>query len=241
MLKEIIDKFYLEKQKAKQNKEQIKFYISEAGKCPRGIFFSFKNIPREELEAYRLRIFDHGDYIQQMTLKPLFSYGVIRATEIDIPAQEIVSGRADAIVSIEGKPYVLDVKSMNGMIFEKLNDYKKEHYWQVQLYLHYFKIPKGILLYVNKDNQQIKEFIFDYNPEVAERLLKNFEILREMINKDIVPARLPDYPENWQCKYCQYKEICKIAGQEKTDWKELRKKIELIQKKSNNKPQDKKD
>lgn len=233
MLREIIDEFYLERERDR-NRERLHFYVTDAGKCPRAIFFNFKRLPREEIGADRLRVFEHGDYIQQMILKPLFSKGLIRATEINIPPQEIISGRADAIVSINGEPYVLDVKSISGRLnMGKMDKPHQEHYYQVQLYLHYFKIKKGILLYVNKDTQELKEFVFDYDPELAERLIDWFENLKEKIESDIVPPALPDYPKNWQCSYCPYKEICKIAGPKEIRWEELKKKLEKISQNQN--------
>ncbi len=226
MLKEIIDEFYLERERDKK-RNRVHFYVTDAGKCPRAIFFNFKRVSQEEIGADKLRVFEHGNYIQDMTLRPLFSKGVIRATEVYIPPQEIISGRADAIVSIDGVPYVVDVKSISGRLnMNKMDKPKIEHYYQVQLYLHYFKIQKGILLYVNKDTQELKEFIFDYKPELVEKLLSWFERLKEKIESNIVPPRIPDYPENWQCRYCSYKEVCKIAGAGEIKWEDLKKKIE---------------
>ena len=46
MLKELIDQFYLDNQK---NKEQTRFYITDAGKCPRAVFFKFKNAYLNEM------------------------------------------------------------------------------------------------------------------------------------------------------------------------------------------------
>jgi len=101
MLKELIDKFYLDR---KKDKEQQHFYVSEAGKCPRQIFFKFKNAPRKEMEANILRLFDHGDHMHQLIMKPLLSTREVRVVtaEVDIPPQELVRGRADAIIS-DGK------------------------------------------------------------------------------------------------------------------------------------------
>src|SRR3989339_429428 len=147
MLKELIDQFYLDKH---EDREQNHFYITDAGKCARAVFFKFKNMPREKMEARMLRLFDHGDYIQMQILNSLFSLGIVRASEIRIPPQEIISGRADAIVTLDNELYVVDFKSMNSMIFKGLKAPKEENVNQLQLYLHYFKIPKGMLLYVNK-------------------------------------------------------------------------------------------
>jgi len=217
MLREIIDKYYLDKQK---DRAQTSFYISEAGKCPRAIFFKFKNVPKKELEANILRLFDHGDHMHQLIMKPLISTRDIHvvSSEVDIPPQQLVRGRADAIVYDGRNLYVLDIKSMNSMIFRTLSEPKQENVDQLQLYLYYFRIPKGILLYVNKDNLELKEFLVEYNPTTAENLIANLTFLRNQINSDTVPSRLIDYPDNWQCRYCQYKEVCSIGTQDQMNW-----------------------
>ena len=225
MLKEIIDKYYLDKQK---DKLQTSFYISEAGKCSRSIFFKFKNVPKKELEPNILRLFDHGEHMHQLIMKPLISTRDIHvvSSEVDIPPQQLVRGRADAIVSDGRSLYVLDIKSMNSMIFNGLAEPKEENVSQVQLYLHYFRIPKGILLYVNKDNLNLKEFIIDYDPRKAEYLLENLSFLKKQIDSDIIPGRLADYPDNWQCRYCQFKDICRSAAPTEMNWLDFKQKIE---------------
>lgn len=211
MLKEIIDKFYLDKEKGKKN--QTSFYISEAGKCPRQIFFKFKQAPKRELDANILRLFDHGEHMHKLIMKPLLSTRDIHvvASEVDIPPQEIVHGRADAILSDGKELFVLDIKSMNSMVFRTLQEPKEENVAQLQLYLHYFKISKGLLLYVDKDGLNLKEFLINYNPATADSLISGLLVLKKQIDSDIVPNRIYGYPSDRQCQYCQYKEVCKIA------------------------------
>lgn len=227
MLKELIDKFYLDKQK---NREQNHFYITDAGKCGRAIFFKFKNVPREEMEARVLRMFDHGDSIHQLIMKPLLSLRKVRvvASEVDIPPQELIRGRADAIISDSKDLYVVDIKSMNSMAFRALESPKEDNVTQLQFYLHFFKIKKGILLYVNKDTQELKEFMIDYDPDLVNELLKELHQLKKKIESNSVPGRIPSYPTNWQCKYCQFSEVCKIAGEAEIGWEVLKKKIEAL-------------
>lgn len=225
MLKEIIDQFYLDRQR---DKGQHHFYISDAGKCPRQIFFKFKNAPRREMEAHILRLFDHGDSMHKLIMKPLLSTRNIHvvASEVNIAPQELVSGRADAIVSDGKKMYVLDIKSMNSMIFRNLNQPKEENVNQLQLYLHYFKIPQGVLLYVDKDKLELKEFLINYNPTQAQSLLNGLATLKEKIDSNIIPQRIADYPDNWQCKYCQYRGVCDIGEQDEMNWEDLKTKIQ---------------
>ena len=205
MLKEHIDNFYTSQIK---NKDRKKFWISEAGKCARSIYFYFKKFPKKEKDARILRIMDHGDYTHMRIMSVLFALGLVKATEIEIPAQEIVSGRADAIVNIDGKPNVVEIKSISSYGFQKLDNPRREHLCQVQLYMHYFKIPTGILIYENKDNQDLKEFKVDYDEKIAKNLLEEFEILKHMIENNILPP-VPSGLEDWECNYCDYAEECK--------------------------------
>jgi len=222
MLKELIDQFYLDNQK---NKEQTRFYITDAGKCPRAVFFKFKNAPREPMDARIMRIFEHGENIHRSIFNILYRLRLGVVTEVAIPSQEIISGRADAILCIGNQNYVLDIKSMNSMIFRKLLEPKEENVFQIQLYLHYFNIKKGILLYIDKDQQEMKEFFVDYDEALCRGLLDKFYTLKDQVEKNVVPARLPDYPRNWQCNYCQFKDVCKIANGDVVNWEDFKDKV----------------
>ena len=227
MLKELIDKYYLDRQK---DKEQKSFYVSEAGKCARQIFFKFKNAPRKELEPHFLRLFDHGDSIHKLIMKPLLSIRDIHVvcSEIDIPPQQLVRGRADAIISDGRNLYVLDIKSMNSMVFRNLSEPKEENVNQLQLYLHYFKIPKGILLYVDKDKLELKEFTVLYQKAIAEKILSDLAALKKQIDSNIIPPRLADYPDNWQCQYCQFREVCNLGAPGQMNWQDFKSKIQGV-------------
>ena len=224
-LTELINQYY---RNQKKDREQHHFYITDAGKCSRTVFFKFKKAPAEEMEPRILMMFDHGDHIHQLIMKPLFGIRGVQvvAAEVNIPPQELISGRADAILSDGKELYVLDIKSINGQIFKSLNEPKAEHLNQIQLYLHFFQQKKGILLYVNKDTQELKDFLVGHDPQIAQSLLKGLSDLKVKIDKNLIPPRIPDWPENWQCKYCQFKEICLMAGEGNVSWENFKKKIE---------------
>lgn len=211
MLKELIDQFYTDHFK---EKDRHHFYITDAGKCPRAIYFKFKGAPRKEPEARILRIYDHGDYSQMRIMSILFSLGIVRAAEVRIPPQEIIAGRADAIIGLEGKPYILEIKTSSQYKFSKLEEPEPDHLKQIQLYLHYFKIPQGILLYEDKNTQELKEFLVNYDPELVQNVLKELEILKTQIEKDIIPP-IPKNIESWRCEYCEYQEECQKVEKSK--------------------------
>jgi len=223
MLRELIDKFYLDNQ---ENKKQLHFYVSDAGKCPRAIFFKLKNAPQEKADPRILRIFEHGEQLHHNLYNILYRLKIGIVTEIPIPPQEIVSGRADAILCLNGENYVLDIKSMNSMIFKNLTAPKIENVYQIQLYMHFFDIKKSILLYIDKDRQDIKEFVVDYDPNLVGTLLSNFRDLKNKVENNQVPVVLSDYPSGWQCKYCQFKEICALAGKQEISWNDFKAEIQ---------------
>jgi CRISPR/Cas system-associated exonuclease Cas4 (RecB family) len=225
MLKELIDQFYLDKH---NDREQNHFYITDAGRCGRATFFKFKNMPREKIEARMLRLFDHGDYIQMQILNSLFSLGIVRSSEVQIPPQELISGRADAIITLNNELYVVDFKSMNSMLFRKLVEPKEENVNQIQLYMHYFQIPRGILLYMSKDTSELKDFVLQYDPKLSRNLIKELEVLNKKIKEDIVPDRIISYPKNWQCQYCQFKDICITAGPGEMSWANFKGRVQNL-------------
>jgi len=165
--------------------------------------------------------------MHQLIMKALISTRDIHvvASEVDIPPQSLIRGRADAIVSDKKEMYVLDIKSMNSMVFRTMQEPKSENVDQLQLYLHYFKIKKGILLYVNKDNLQLKEFFVNYDEQKADSLLNGLVSLKEKIDSNIVPARIFNYPSDWQCRFCQFREICDKGSQGDMSWGDFRVKL----------------
>jgi len=227
MLKEIIDQFYREQE---SSRKQTRFYVTDAGKCHRFIFFKFKQAPHPELEPRILRLFDHGNYIHRLILKALKERGVLEGEEVNIPSQEMISGRADALLTIEGEHYILDIKSINRNGFQVLKEPKPDHQNQLQLYLHFFQIVKGILLYVNKDTQALKEYSLDYDQGLCQSLLEDLSVLRQEIDQNLIPARLPYWPSNPQCRYCPYKDICSMIESEPVYWDKFKERIKAYEK-----------
>ena len=208
MIKERIDEFYVKKN---YERDREHFYITDAGRCARAVYFQFKKYPKKEMEARILRLMSHGDYTHMRIMSVLFSLGLVKAAEIEIPKQEIVNGRADAIVSLKNEIYILEIKSINRTKFAVLKQPDLDHIKQVQLYLHYFNIAKGILLYECKDTQDIKEFFLDYDKELVNKLLNSFDKLKKEIDENKIPE-IPEDLEAWKCGYCPYLEECKKHG-----------------------------
>lgn len=211
MLKEHIDSYYKKKNVERDRKG---FYATDAGQCPRRIYFSFKKYPKKETEPRILRIMHNGDFVHTRLGEALSKEGVIKDLkdiEVVIPENDLIRGRADAIVEIENEKVVVDFKSVNGTKFRMLEKPDEDHIKQVMLYLHFFKIKKGLIVYECKNTQGIKEFGIEYSENMAKELLEFFRILKYQIENNQIPD-IPNWVEKWRCDYCPYLEECKKIG-----------------------------
>jgi CRISPR-associated protein Cas4 len=210
MIKELIEEFYRYKGK---DKDKLAFWVSDAGKCPRAIWFSLKGYPKKEPDSRMMRVFEHGDHTHLRIMGVLYSLGLVNASEISIPENEMIHGRADAIITLKGEPHVVEIKSVNQARFKK-KEPSPDHVKQLQLYLYFFKVKKGILLYENKDTQELKEYAIEYDAKLVKDIIALFNDLKDKAEKGIMPE-IPKDLESWRCEYCAYLEECKKIEEEK--------------------------
>ncbi len=199
----------LESREESRNDTRDYFHISEVDKCPRAIFYKMKGYLGEKFKADMYRKLDNGDYVHKRIMSILVSLGIVVASEIRIPESNLFHGRADAIVTIDNELYVLEIKSMNRYAFDKLEAPDPAHLKQIQLYMHYFNINKGIILVENKDSQEMKEFIVTRDDRILNEIFISFGILKEMTQANTIPPK-PNFnrDEKWRCDYCPYRKVC---------------------------------
>jgi len=205
MLIEKINKLYDRKDKPK---ERNKFFVSETNKCPLAILYSFKKVPKPKIDPVVYRLFADGDDAPARLIKDFIKLRILVATEINIPDNDLFSGRADAIVTIDNELYVVEIKAVNNKKFERMTKPSPEQVKQLQLYLYSFNINKGIILIENKDNQQLREFVVERDDTLINQLIESFKKLWIEIESNQLPEKPKDLPQ-WKCTYCPYSEICK--------------------------------
>ena len=208
----IIDLINKQIELERQNKEREGyFYVTDAAACKRKVFYDFKkDIPKTDVDTSVLRKFVQGNSIHEKLVAILEKAGVVTAKEINIPANDYkIHGRVDAMLEINGEKIILEIKSIANYGFISLKEPKREHVYQLQLYLFFFNIKKGYLLYESKDNQNLQQFEVRLNINTVKRALKNILAIEDYLKNDIIPPR--DFLKNsWQCKSCPYKNHCWI-------------------------------
>ncbi|MFB6215642.1 MAG: PD-(D/E)XK nuclease family protein [Candidatus Aenigmatarchaeota archaeon] len=207
MLKERIDDFYRDKEESRKKRDY--FYVSEADDCKRKIYFKMRGAPKEDLEPVVRRKFERGDQIHRGLVSVLYSLGLATASEVETPKDSLFHGRADAVVSINGDNYVVEIKSHNPYSFRNLEEPKSSWYKQLQLYLHYFDMEEGIILVECKGTQELKEFTVERDHDLVKEIFSEFQDLKEKVEKGVIPEK-PD-GDDWEynkCNYCEYEEVC---------------------------------
>ena len=151
--------------------------------CDRYVYLAFNGLmPPNPIAANVRRIFDCGDYLGYRFSKYFKDMGMLVAEEQPTKlASPPISGRYDFLIQHEvyGQT-IVELKSINDKGFKALiTAPKTDHYLQLQIYLNILNIEHGIVLYENKNDQQIKCFDVSKNVDVWEQLLnKCYHIMK---------------------------------------------------------------
>jgi CRISPR/Cas system-associated exonuclease Cas4 (RecB family) len=158
------------------------------------------------------------------------------APELSIKSEELnISGRSDAIVKNymehkvtqeivtltdpdgkvvyegpESEILIIELKSINQRGFDwvlKKNEQKEEHELQLQLYMYLTGIKQGIVLYENKNKQELAEFFIKYDPQKVEYIINKIKTINKHVEDGTLPPR--EYVKtDFECRYCDYFDIC---------------------------------
>ena len=120
--------------------------------------------PEQDITAQTQRIFDNGGYLEERMDEYFTKLDIVddreKVVKLDEPP---ISGRVDFILRHgEFGQVALELKSINARGFGALNKGPKpEHVIQLQIYLNLLPMEKGVILYENKNDQQLKSFVLD--------------------------------------------------------------------------------
>ena len=204
-VKDMVDKAIVDNN---EDRSREYFFCSDVYQCPRKIWLAFKGI-KQEFSPRTLRIFDNGNDVHERILKYFKQAGLYIDDEINIPRDNLnIHGRLDLLYRIGGELRIGEFKSINA---KTVYSPKHEHIAQIQLYMHYCKIKKGILVYESKQTQELFVFDVNYDPDKVIEILEWFSELRDNIDTNTMPK--VNYSQNkYPCKagtfICPYYDEC---------------------------------
>ena len=192
--------------------------VGELGnECDRALWYGFRwTSPPEDLDGRKIRLFRHGDIIEDRLVEDLRNIGIEvtgQQDRIRLVGNHVrgkIDGRALGVKEAPKTEHLIEFKSSNHKNFVPLvkNGVKKEkplHYVQLQLGMHMFGLTRGLYLVDCKDNDELYAERVEYDVEFCLRLLARAE---RIIKAQEPPARLAEDPEFFKCRFCKHKTVC---------------------------------
>lgn len=215
----------------KQGGPRQNLYDSEAIQCRRKLWYTLNDeTPDEgtEKDGEDLFIFKLGDAAQYCVEDILRSMGILVCKELrpEEKTQALSRGRMDDLILFDGFK-ILEVKSVNTKKFHYVSQEPDEgHLAQLNRYLGKFRVPEGILLYVNRNGRMtptpvsaFSEYRVAFDPNLWVATEERLKQVLDAKESGVIPARDHKKTE-WQCQWCAYFKTCyvrdaKLEGGEK--------------------------
>lgn len=207
-------------EESNKERDNTYFHPSTIGFCSRKIAYIMHEFPAPDLDPRVIRIFENGHSMHERFENWFDSMGIQIAAEVELspdsPDQAIaercreldIRGKTDSLIEIGGEYYLVELKSANDRMFKNfLQEPKEQHVEQLQLYMYLSGVHQGFLLYENKNDQSLKEFLIEYDEEMVNRLREKILNVNEHVNNNTLPER-EFTRSHWQCKYCDFSGIC---------------------------------
>lgn len=195
---------------------------SEIGQCTRKIVRLILNQVKEEpADPKQQRTFDMGNAVHKRYLKtyiPAIGCAVTKDVvengvsvkkpfiELTIEDKELwLRGAPDAVIQNrkDGKLYIFELKSIKQELFEELTTPSEEYLDQVHLYMYMTGIPRAIVFYENKNNQDIMEFYLDLDKTRLNNVLAKIRTIQEYVTNFATTGKLPPKCKSKYCVGCK--------------------------------------
>ena len=181
------------------------FYPSMLGNnCDRYLYLAYQGrLSTQTITGKTSRIFDNGSHLE-IRMKIYFErMGVFLAAEQSVKlANPNISGRYDFLIShIKHGRVIVELKSINDKGFQALIEAPKpEHAVQLQIYLNLSGIDNGIVLYENKNDQELKAFKLAKDTKIWDNIIERCIRIQNMLPLDVPSNCTGDY-------FCSCKEV----------------------------------
>lgn len=194
---------------SKDHKIKLHFSPTDTDKCPRQLWYEFKDFPKEELSTTEMSTLAIGnmthDFLEKILPKQLCTEYRIELEWNGVP----LTGYVDSIVLTKDGLAVVDYKTIKDMGVKFIEEKPKDaHVMQVQLYLDVLKLKTGYILYWNKSDGTMIEHKIEYDSTIIRRVAKFFKDVQEALEKNKLPEAKYLPLEDWRCRYCKYSKFC---------------------------------
>lgn len=205
VVKNLFERYLLSNNKLEDTKhlplKENEFFAGSSGQCSRALYFSKKI--KTEVTIDSLKIFCIGNLLHDFVQSQIFSSG---KSEVPIVIEENgikIRGRLDYLLG----DVIYEIKTIKELNYV-LDEPKDEHRRQLNIYLKSQNLKNGVLLYIEKNSLKTVEHIIVFNQKLFDDSMRQFELVYKSILEKKPPERLENYPDNWKCRYCSFRNFC---------------------------------
>lgn len=242
-LRPLIDRYILERDKP--GKERLEDYVidmaprprpggrispSSIGGCQREAVLKFLGVRgKKKIDPDRELLFDDGNWRHHrwqatfLDMEKVLGKDVFEVVEIEGAAflkRKFVAGNFDALIKIYGVLYIIDFKGSNDAMFNRVHRDDMplaKHIMQVLLYMKAKRVPRGIIMYDNKNNQLTKNFAVSFSAAEWEETQDWIDgVLGALERKRLPPKHHNCSSGNFQYERCPFAGLC-FGGMDSTD------------------------
>ena len=186
----LIDDAVIKYHEANKRETTDKIHVTEATGCLRYAYFRRTVELKPEANYYTFM----GTAIHDAILK-----FITDRTEIHVE-NDVLDGYADAIVEINGRKYVLELKTVKRLPQKPY----KSHVEQVNCYMNMLGIDKGIIVYVQRSDGRKAVFVVDRDPDLFTVTLDKARYLRKCLDE----GKPPSLKDESFCFMCPFRKQC---------------------------------
>lgn len=115
----------------------------------------------------------------------------------------------DGIIRYKKKYYIIEFKTESIYKWSTRQEVNPDHYNQAIAYSESLQIPEVLFVYINRDNTDMKAFMYEVTDDMRKKLVDRIKLCDEFVNE----KKVPDKEESRKnCTYCLYKQKCNADG-----------------------------
>lgn len=187
----------------------IGWSASSAGTCLRAQIYKARQAQASSIEDKSLMIFQHGHYVHLKHQVAGLTAGYLSGVEVPVSIPELnVLGTMDGETSEEE---IAEFKSINYRGFSRVRQFGVEpkHRAQVNAYMLASGRRRARVLYEDKNDQELREFLVEFDQEISDRNVHDWQELNAHQEQGTKP------PMQERCKrgegeirWCPFAKIC---------------------------------
>lgn len=199
--------------------------VSDSAFCMRSQVLSlvYRQLQGEQVKVGLMRIFEEGNSIHEKWQRMFIRAGWSKPTDLDrtrYSEDYMMSFTPDIVCLIPDfcdEPMVGEIKSVNTFSFKKQT--KHPSAWkQCQWYMHLTGIKKGFVLSEDKNTQDFRVEVYDYDPDIVQPFIDRAESIVDayhtLMRDHKMVARPGDAkkPDCKRCSGCPMRDACWNIG-----------------------------